>query len=76
MIASKDVHTCGITSIRCLILLSWATLCAVYAVKSWVPVWQNGPGVALKFIKDGRRAHLSGESTEIRSIMYTSAQMD
>ena len=31
---------------------------------------------ALKLIKDGRRAHLSGESTEMRSIVYTSARME
>ena len=31
---------------------------------------------ALKIIKDGRRAHLSGESTEMRSIVYTSARLE
>lgn len=31
---------------------------------------------ALKIIKDGRRSHLSGDSTEMRSIVYTSARLE
>ena len=31
---------------------------------------------SLKIIKDGRRSHMNGTSTEMRSIVYTSARLE